>query len=158
MFTVPYFNIFLISVKVLHFWNELSNVLDVKLSKYILIYLSFSKNKKKKTKHGVFNHHPHPQFKDCIQSNAVNHLKIGGAPGNAFLFLQRRHTGGYVRLGPSPQSVCIDGDRRLSEPVQNRISSIFCWLINTFLIVTWWRLIAAPLLSGAAQVIRISQS
>lgn len=74
--------------------------------------------------------------------------KLGGAPGNALLFLQCWHSGGYVGLGPSSQSVCLNGARQLPEQVQ-RYSNIedqtffydcilwafffpFCWISDTF--------------------------
>lgn len=42
----------------------------------------------------------------------------GGAPGNALIFLQRWHSGGYAGLGSRPQSVGFNGSRRLLEQVR----------------------------------------
>lgn len=55
--------------------------------------------------------------------------KLGGAPGNALVFLQCGHPGGHVGLGPSPQSVCCYGVRRLHQQVQLSCD-VACHMLN----------------------------
>lgn len=82
----------------------------------------------------------------------ANVCKIGCAPGDALLFLQRWHSGRYVGLGPSPESIRSNGARQLHEQV---------WLFTTD--KENWRIIMTALsetilfliLLDAAQVIRI---
>lgn len=49
--------------------------------------------------------------KECIN------MILGGAPGNAVLLLQCRHSGGHAGLGQSTQSVRLYGSRQLHQQV-----------------------------------------
>lgn len=81
-------------------------------------------------------------------------VKPGSAPGNALLFLQRRHSGGHAGVGPSPQSVCYNGTRQLHEQVFKVDMEFYTQLFFSILPNELFFPLPFLMLSGVAQVIR----
>lgn len=73
----------------------------------------------------------------CVKFCIIS-VKLGGAPGNALVFLQRWYSGGHVGLGPSSQSVCCNGARQLHVQVHSYRTYDNTRVIKWFLHCTGW--------------------